>query len=253
MKETAWNDVEESWRLRVSKQYRFLVVACAAGLLAGCIGPPPDPEVTPSPAPPDPKIDFTASAGVPKERSADTKFNPTVVALTSRKVGPARPDPFALKADERAYDTEQNSERIFGTIGGWQNEFIPPNPADEAPPRIVEPQPYRRLSGVVVGDSVLALIDMGNGQSYIIRPGQSIPNSEWRVESIDMDKAVLVRSGDALPKEIVVRLELPPPNGMGAANPAGAFNPGGTGAPGGFNPGGLPPGFGGQRGGGGGE
>jgi hypothetical protein len=66
---------------------------------------------------------------------------------------------------------------------------------------VVEPQPYRRLSGIVVGDSVLALIVMGDGAGpQIIRPGLRIPNSPWRVISIDEEQAVLRRDGDVLPR-----------------------------------------------------
>ena len=57
------------------------------------------------------------------------------------------------------------------------------------------------------------------------------------MESIDSEKAVLVRAGNKVPKRIVVRLETPPAFGSGG----GDGNPGG----GGGNPGG-----GGRRGGG---
>src|SRR5262249_11073777 len=131
-----------------------------------------------------------------------------------------RNDPFALMPEERRFESSQATERVLGESGSWRFDYEPPEVKDETP--VTEPQPYRRLPGVIVGESVLALIDMGDGRPLeIIRPGQRIPNSEWTVVSIDEEKAILRRPGNKLPKEIVVRLESPP------------FNPGGGGGGGG--------------------
>jgi len=97
---------------------------------------------------------------------------------------------------------------------------------------------------------------MGNGaEPDVIRPGSKIPNSDWTVESIDREKAVLVRGGNAEPHRIVVRLESPPP-GMGGGGIGGPGAGGGGGFPGAPGPGGMGggrfPGAGGFRGGGGG-
>ena len=137
----------------------------------------------------------------------------------------SRPDPFALHPKERAFEVAQTTERIFGQIG-FRTDVDMTEPMVVVP--VIEPQPYRRLAGVIVGESVLALIDMGDGQLQLIRPGQVI--SGWRVESIDGDKAILTRSGNVLPHQVVVRLESPP---FGGGNPGG----GGGGAGGGGNPG----------------
>lgn len=184
----------------------------------------------------------------------------TLVAnLKTRSVGnhgqsfAPRSDPFALLSEERAFEISQNSERILADSGGFRFDYEPPVEQDDV--EIQEPQPYRRLAGVIVGESVLALIDMGDGRLEIIRPGQRIPNSEWTVVSIDEEKAILRRGGNRLPRQIVVRLESPPfnPNqggGGGMGNPSGApgggpgnapgapANPGGRGSLGGA-PGGL--------------
>lgn len=158
-----------------------------------------------------------------------------------------RPDPFALQAQENEYDLKENNERIFATKGAF---FPPAFTAKPVTVRIeqTEPQPFRRLAGVVVADSVMAIIDMGNGSAMqVIRPGMQIPNSPWRVVSIDSDKAVLRRSGNVKPKEVVVRLQSPSVGGIqpGQAPPGG--NPGGGGNFGGGGGGG-----GGKFGGGGG-
>ena len=152
-----------------------------------------------------------------------------------------RRDPFALLAEERAYDINQASERILAESGGFVFDYVPPDPPADT--TIVEPQPYRRLAGVIVGESVLALIDMGDGRLEIIRPGQRIPNSEWMVVSIDEEKAILRRGGNRLPREIIVRLESPPynPQGGGFGGGGGGGAPGGGGGGEGMEGGGLTP------------
>ncbi|HJP82302.1 MAG TPA: hypothetical protein VJ835_02250 [Fimbriimonadaceae bacterium] len=183
---------------------------------------------------------------------------PTLVAeLKTRNSGnhgqsfAPRRDPFALLPEERGFELSQSSERLLAESGGFRFDFEPP--VESAPVEVVEPQPYRRLAGVIVGESVLALIDMGDGRLEIIRPGQRIPNSEWTVVSIDEDKAILRRSGNKLPRQIIVRLESPPFNPNQGTGGGGTTQPGttqpGSGRPGsgtgpqGTGPGqGIPPG-----------
>ena len=157
--------------------------------------------------------------------------NPVIWAqLISSRAFSTRPDPFALGPRERNYETRQTAERVFNETGQWRVDFIPAVETVVVP--VVEPQPYRRLAGVIVGDSVLALIDMGDGQLQIIRPGQEIGG--WRVVSIDSEKAILRRAGNKLPHEVTVRLETPP-----SGFPTGGTGGGGnnTGSGGGALPG----------------
>lgn len=180
-----------------------------------------------------PKPKVTAEAGVPVSQAPDDGGK-SLVVLGNRVIQRSgiNRDPFALKPGEKGYETQQETERVLGQTGGFSVEFTPPEPKPEEAPRILQPQPYRRLSGVVVGDSVMALIDMGDGTSTLIRPGMTLPppNSEWRVVSIDEEKAVLRRNGNILPHQVTVRLESPPSNMSGGSN----------GVPGGGAPGGPP-------------
>jgi hypothetical protein len=149
-----------------------------------------------------------------------------------------RPDPFALQPDERAFELDQTSERIFDTAGGWGVDFVPQEEKVEVPQ--VEPQPFRRLAGVIVADSIMALIDMGDGKLELIKPGQEI--NGWQVVSIDAEKAVLRRGGNKLPRVITVPLQSPQTfpggQGQGGGQPAGGNQPGGgRGRPGGAQPG----------------
>ena len=163
----------------------------------------------------------------------------------------ARPDPFALEPKEINYERDQTTQRLFSSgLSPWSYEFD----AEEAPPVLPEPepQPYRRLAGIIVGDSVLALIDMGDGKLQLIRPGQDIDG--WHVESISAEgpsgtaEAILTRSGNRLPHRITVRLEEPPLGGgsPGGGGGGGNNNNGGPSRPGGGP--GLPGGKGGGPG-----
>jgi hypothetical protein len=151
-----------------------------------------------------------AKAGVQVASGPPTLLTQQLAAF---KVTP-RPDPFSLQQQENEYEVKENNERIFATTGSFFGSLFVPKP------EIVfiensEPQPFRRLAGVLVGDSVMAIIDMGDGSPMqVIRPGMQIPNSPWRVVSIDQDKAVLRRNGNVKPKEVVVRLQSPSSGGV---------------------------------------
>lgn len=178
--------------------------------------------------------------GVPVGQIGDPDAIRKVVASrTFNKRG----DPFELFPSEKAFESSQRAESLLQSVGGWSVEYkAPPETGDEDQ---LEPQPYRRLAGVLVGDTVAAIIVMENGATYIVKPGMKIPNSEWTVVSIDMDRAVLRREGNKKPNQITVRLETPPGGGGGggaggrpggnAPGPGqggGAGNQGGGGRPG---------------------
>lgn len=212
------------------KALGLAVVVGAVGCANPSIFTPPAPGTAPSSKVEKEVEQFrpNSTAGVEVKQPAP---NPILWAeLVHKPAFSARPDPFALQSKERAFEVQQTTERVFGDTG-FRVDFIPPTETIITPE--VEPQPYRRLAGVIVGDSVLALIDMGDGQLQLIRPGSDI--NGWHVDLIDSEKAVLSRRGNKLPHEITVRLEEPPPGGgagfqgginQGRGNPGGGFNPG---------------------------
>jgi hypothetical protein len=153
----------------------------------------------------------------------------------------SRGNAFALFGEELQFQQGVRYEQILGQLPGYALVVEPP--VEPPPPELKEPepQPYRRLSGVYFGDTVTAIIEMGDGRSYIASPGQRIGETEWYVESIDSEKLILVRYNNKDPKRVIVRLETPPMFAPGG---------GGGGGGGGGNRGGGP---GGKLGGGGGD
>lgn len=219
------------------------IVLAASGLvLAGCPPPVIDREGLDAALPavkvkPTPPIE-TASVGFPISQG--------IYMVQLMPLHP-RPDPFALLPNEEKYEHQQMAAYFATTYGGWPN-FYPGPPPEPAPPEI-EPQPHRRLAGILIGESVTALIDMGDGSLKEIHPGDVIPGSEWTVVSIDDEKAVLRRTVPGkLPNEVIVRLESAPQAPPAPTVPAGGgpqFGPGGPGGPGGFRgPGGPAGAFG---------
>lgn len=213
-----------------------LVAVLGASLLTGCATTANISEVPPAPtvASKPPELNFGSMPGL----ATPTVTDPTAAFMTQAKVvvdhtAPPRKDPFALTASEHTFDVNQGTARITSEMGSFPLIYeVPPevNPQDLTP--IYETQPYRRLSGIIVGDSVYAILEDGSGEPEIIRPGMRIPNTEWTVVSIDLEKAVLRRNGNVLPHTVVVRLESPPP-GMGGGTNTGGGQPGGPSVPGG--------------------
>jgi len=184
---------------------------------------------------------------VPVAAVVDPGFGDTKLLAEGTRFG-RRSDPFALLPEERVYDSEQSNARLTAEMGGFGTYFTPP---EEAPDEqeITEPQPFRRLAGIILSDGVIGLIEMEDGRVYEVRPGTKIPNSEWTVLSLNAEQAVLVRAGSRLPKRIIVRLQGRPEGAQPDQNPgsvpggAGGPPPGVGGPPGGF-PGGGPGGRG---------
>jgi hypothetical protein len=249
-------------RMKLEKVMDHKTISVLAGVLAlglvGCGGPADTGDTAAPVAVKKYNYKPTAEAGLDDVKTAaDTGQLKKLYLAASVKYGSSRHNPFVLTKDETAYETSQNGARLFQQVNGFSNEYKPEEQVDVVP--VLEQQPYRRLAGVVVGDSVLAIIDMGDGrEAQIIHPGEKIPDSEWTVVSIDQEKAILKRDGNKLPKEITVPLETARPgtpgyggNQNGAPGGGPGFGPPGFGGGGnipGVPPGGNFPGRGGRRG-----
>lgn len=166
----------------------------------------------------------SAFAGVNKDVSKSQSPDRLKGLVSSSARFGSRQNPFQLNPEELSFDKLQAAEKLLAEQGSFGSTFELPEDKEE---QVVaeEAQPYRRISGIIIGDAVYAILEQ-NGRSYIIRPGSEIPDTNWRVASIDRDRVILRRSGNVQPNEIEVRLELPPP-GMGTQG----ANPGGSGGP----------------------
>lgn len=221
-------------------------IAAAIGL-SGCgedpAPPPPPPPVTAAPSVDMSKLLAGVDAGNPIGLTTTADTETKKVAMGTPFL--VRSNAFRLLRQESAYETSQRSERLLQETGGYLTLWSPPPPPSPLPPtEQIEPQPYRRLSGILIGDTVVAIMELEDGTSIIVRPGTKIPNTEWTVVALDADKAVLRRPGKQKPTQIVVKLENPPIGGRGAAGGDGGTG-GGAGGGGGLKRGGGPGGEGG--------
>ncbi|HLO97966.1 MAG TPA: hypothetical protein VK171_05165 [Fimbriimonas sp.] len=211
----------------------MIVLGSSLLMLTGCADPNASlVETSPSAGKKLEPYNPTAAAGIGKDvsKSLDPGRLQSVIAATARFR--PRANPFALNPSEKAFDKAQMAERFLSEDGNFGSQFEIIETAPPGEGEVPEPQPYRRLSGIVIGDAVLAIIEE-NGVSRVIRPGEMIPNTNWRVVSIDREKAILRRVGsNRLPREIEVRLETAPPSaltgGGGGGAPIGGV-PGGRG------------------------
>ncbi len=224
--------------------YHFVLLA-AVGAVAGCGAP----EIGDTTVPTVPKMPEAyapkAKAGVPVAQAPDTGQLKPLIASTAR-FG-SRSNPFLLQSNEIKFDQSQAAERLFLQEGSFSLNYKEPEFRE---PELLpeEPQPYRRLMGVVIGDAIVAILETDGQAPLLIRPGMRIPDTDWVVVSIDEEKAVLRRTTNQRPKEVVVRLEQPRPGfGAGAAG-AGAPGPGGFGPGAGPSAGGAAAGGGGMEG-----
>ena len=203
----------------------LLAAGTAVVALYGCGGGSTPPSTVASTTTPviKPGAPIDAEAGVGAAISGDTK---QLIAMVTTRAKGTRPDPFSLMDPEKKFEEAQRQASVFEKTGGFTMDWTPPEPKQDA----VEPyeaQPYRRLAGIITGDSVMAIMDTGAG-TQLIAPGTKIEGTEWYVVSIDEEKAVLRRPGKAKPTEITVRLESSPsgdvmPNGgAGRGNNPGA-------------------------------
>lgn len=211
----------------------LLLLSACLSLVVGCGSPAATGPATAAPtvAKPNLDADIGVDVGVPVNPPANPNDIPNLLASESVHT---RVDPFALTPQEVAFDRAQTSERLVSQDGPMMTLFEPPG-APTLPVLVEEQQPYRRVSGIIVGDAVYAVIEMGDNQPpHIVHPGDRI--GEWVVVSIDEERVILRRGGNVNPKEVEVRLEQLPPGaggGGGASSGAGAATGGGGRPPGG--------------------
>ena len=119
---------------------------------------------------------------------------------------------------------------------------LPPPLPGEAPEEVLPPQPMRRVAGIMWGTTVKAILESG-GKTYIVQPGQLIPEERVRVESIEPSGVTLTTLDTKRPMRILVKLA-GSPTAQGQGNNTGIEAPPGQGyqgpRPGRPGPGGPP-------------
>jgi hypothetical protein len=139
-----------------------------------------------------------SEAPVSRPPGVPTRRNPFAENTELRQViASIPPDPEAPSIDAPAHHL-------------WQ-ELNPPQPSDPAADAVGggPAVPAMRLSGVIIGHQVSALLDL-NGEHLHITPGKMIPeeNPVFRVESIERDKAILTRRWEMGGRKGVQRIEV---------------------------------------------
>lgn len=213
------------------KRWAQLMLPLSLGVIATCgCERPPLPAQGATATPPPVNFQPDAPVGVAVKVSTDTQLLPKLIALKSFS---KRSDPFQLFPIERQFENSQRSESLWQS-GNFGMQYEPPEDVIEE--ETYEEQPYRRLSGILVGETIQAIMIWDDRQTYIIRPGSTLPGG-WTVVAIDLDKATLRRSGNRKPNQIYVRLEQDLSSAFGGAvgGGGGAVSPGG-GRPGGGRP-----------------
>lgn len=215
-------------KMKIRPSLSAIAVLAVSAILSGCGGGEPEALVQANPPVLPPIEPVTADAGVPVSMVADPTFERTKTLAMAQTFG-RRSDPFRLLGSEQVFEARQQVERARQEYGGWFGAEFDFGSASVAPGMsaqpdlVVEPQPFRRLSGILLGNGVAALIVWEDGRVYEIVPGSQIPGTDWVVISIDSERAILRRSGNRLPKEIIVRLG-PSVSGYGAGDTGGGDN-----------------------------
>ncbi len=140
--------------------------------------------------------------------------------------------PFTPRKDPFAYLPEEQ-EALQADAFDPNRYFVlasPPTPPRVELPEPFEPQPRRRVSGIVIGTTVSAILEQEGENPQIVQPGDTV--GEFRVAAITPEGVILRRSRGN-PREVIVRYEPPAPGGGTGGGQTGGFAPG---APGGGPP-----------------
>jgi translation initiation factor IF-2 len=206
----------------------------------------------PPPAPPD----FDRSGGAPAPPSPGGGFTPPSPAMTATAPQPqaARPqftprrDPFApLPEEVEAMQADAFDPARYFVLAS------PPKPPKVELPEPFEPQPRRRVAGIIIGATVSAILEQEGELPRIVYPGDMV--GEFRVAAIT-ETGLILRRSKGNPREVRVPYEPPgnvggggggggagfgAPRGGAPGAPPGAPGAGGLGAPGGGGRGGRAP------------
>jgi len=205
----------------------------------------------PPPTPPD--FDRDGSGLAPPSPGGGFTPPPPTMTATAPQPAAARPqftprrDPFApLPEEVEAMQADAFDPARYFVLAS------PPKPPKVELPEPFEPQPRRRVAGIIIGTTVSAILEQEGELPRIVYPGDMV--GEFRVAAIT-ETGLILRRSKGNPREVRVPYEPPgnvggggggggagfggPRGGPGA--PPGAPGAGGLGAPGGGGRGGRAP------------
>jgi hypothetical protein len=205
----------------------------------------------PPPTPPD--FDRDGSGLAPPSPGGGFTPPPPTMTATAPQPQAARPqftprrDPFApLPEEVEAMQADAFDPARYFVLAS------PPKPPKVELPEPFEPQPRRRVAGIIIGTTVSAILEQEGELPRIVYPGDMV--GEFRVAAIT-ETGLILRRSKGNPREVRVPYEPPgnvggggggggagfggPRGGPGA--PPGAPGAGGLGAPGGGGRGGRAP------------
>jgi hypothetical protein len=197
----------------------------------------------PPPTPPD--FDRDGSGLAPPSPGGGFTPPPSTMTATAPQPAAARPqftprrDPFApLPEEVEAMQADAFDPARYFVLAS------PPKPPKVELPEPFEPQPRRRVAGIIIGATVSAILEQEGELPRIVYPGDMV--GEFRVAAIT-ETGLILRRSKGNPREVRVPYE-PPGNVGGGGGGGGAGFGGSRGGPG------APPGApGGGRGGRGGR
>jgi hypothetical protein len=183
----------------------------------------------PPPAPPD--FDRDGSGLAPPSPGGGFTPPPPTMTATAPQPQAARPqftprrDPFApLPEEVEAMQADAFDPARYFVLAS------PPKPPKVELPEPFEPQPRRRVAGIIIGATVSAILEQEGELPRIVYPGDMV--GEFRVAAIT-ETGLILRRSKGNPREVRVPYE-PPGNvgGGGGGGGAGFGGPrGGPGAP----------------------
>ncbi len=220
--------------LAVAVVLLVVIAIVAVFMLTG--GGGTDSTVTPSPPVTQPPS-ITPPTGPTNAQPPMTAMAPPQPPTAPKPAVRPRKDPFALLPEE----VEAMQEDAF-TRAPFALVASPPPPPKVEIPEPYEPQPRRRIAGIILGQTVSAILEQEGELPQIVYPGDMV--GEFRVAAITPEGVILRRS-KGNPREVRVPLE-PPSVATAGGAPAGR-GPGAPGAPG--MPGAPAPGMGAPAGG----
>ena len=206
-----------------------LVVIAVALLLVFTGGGGDNSASQPPPTPPD--IDRDGGGLAPPSPSGGFTPPPPTTMAAAPQPAAARPqftprrDPFApLPEEVEAMQADAFDPARYFVLAS------PPKPPKVELPEPFEPQPRRRVAGIIIGATVSAILEQEGELPRIVYPGDMV--GEFRVAAIT-ETGLILRRSKGNPREVRVPYE--PPGNVGGGGGGGAgfggSRGGGLGAP----------------------